>query len=123
MAAFNHRFGVCSKLCQFHGHCHCISKERVCHDPERGYDKKQLYKMLVYEGLNFAVITLVVSWLVSSFEVGVVVRAMVADGFTTFHFTPLPLAICTPILLAFVVLIRFVCFKNLEIEYCEAAAD
>lgn len=79
-----------------------------------GITKKQLCKMLVYEGLDYAVITLVVSWLVSSFAVGVVIRAMVAGGFTTFQFTLLPLAICTPILLVFAVLIPFVCFKNLE---------
>lgn len=79
-----------------------------------GMTKKQLCKMLVYEGLDYAIITLAVSWLVSAFAVGVVIRAMVADGFTTFHFTLLPLAICTPILLAFAVLIPFVCFKNLE---------
>ncbi len=79
-----------------------------------GMTKKQLCKMLVYEGLDYAVITLVVSWLVSSVAVGVGIRAMVAGGFTTFHFTLLPLAICTPILLVFAVLIPFVCFKNLE---------
>ena len=79
-----------------------------------GMTKKQLCKMLVYEGLDYAVITLVVSWLVSSFAVGVVIRAMVAGGFTTFHFTLLPLAICTPVLLILAVLIPFVCFKNLE---------
>lgn len=79
-----------------------------------GMTKKQLCKMLVYEGLDYAAITLVVSWLVSAFAVGVVIRAMVAGGFTTFHFTLLPLAICTPILLVFAVLIPFICFKNLE---------
>lgn len=79
-----------------------------------GMTKKQLCKMLVYEGLDYAVITLIVSWLTSAFAVGVVIRAMVAGGFTTFHFTLLPLAICTPILLVFAVLIPFVCFKNLE---------
>lgn len=79
-----------------------------------GMTKKQLCMMLVYEGLDYAAITLAASWLISAFAVGVVIRAMVAGGFTTFHFTLLPLAICTPVLLAFAVLIPFVCFKNLE---------
>ena len=45
---------------------------------------------------------------------GVVVRAMVEGGFTTFRFTLLPLAVCTPILLAFAILIPYRCFRNLE---------
>ncbi len=39
---------------------------------------------------------------------------MVAGGFTTFRFTLLPLNICTPLLVAFAVLIPFACFKDLE---------
>ena len=42
------------------------------------------------------------------------VRAMVAGGFNTFHFTLLPLVICTPILLFFASLIPHLCFRNLE---------
>lgn len=79
-----------------------------------GMTKKQLCRMLVFEGLDYAAITLAASYLVSSLMVGVVIRAMVTGGFTTFRFTLLPLVICTPILLAFAVLIPFLCFKNLE---------
>lgn len=79
-----------------------------------GMTKKQLCRMLVYEGLYYAGITLAVSYAVSALAVGVVIRAMVAGGFTTFHFTLLPLGICTPVLLIFAVLIPFLCFKNLE---------
>ena len=32
----------------------------------------------------------------------------------TFHFTLLPLVICTPILIVFAILIPYICFKNLE---------
>ena len=45
---------------------------------------------------------------------GVGVRALVEGGFTTFRFTLLPLAVCTPILLFFAVLIPYLCFRNLE---------
>lgn len=79
-----------------------------------GMTKKQLCGMLVCEGLSYAAITLAVSFLVSALAVGVVIRAMVAGGFTTFRFTLLPLWICTPVLLGFAVLIPFACFKNLE---------
>ncbi len=79
-----------------------------------GMTKKQLCQMLIYEGLSYAGITLALSYLISALAVGVGIRAMVAGGFTTFHFTLLPLVICTPILLVFAVLIPYVCFKNLE---------
>ena len=79
-----------------------------------GMTKKQLCRMLAYEGLFYAGLTLAASYLISSLAVGVAVRAMVAGGFTTFRFTLLPLAVCTPILLAFAVLIPFLCFKDLE---------
>ena len=79
-----------------------------------GMTKKQLRRMLVNEGLCYAVITLAASYLLGSLAVGIGVRAMVTGGFTTFRFTLLPLLICTPILLLFAVLIPCICFRNLE---------
>ena len=79
-----------------------------------GMTKKQLTRMLVNEGLFYAVLTLAASYLLSSLAVGVVVRAMVEGGFTTFRFTLLPLVACTPILLVFAILIPYLCFRNLE---------
>lgn len=79
-----------------------------------GMTKKQLRRMLIHEGLCYAVITLAASYLFGSLAVGIGVRAMVAGGFTTFRFTLLPLFICTPILLLFAVLIPCICFRNLE---------
>ena len=81
-----------------------------------GMTKRQLCKMLVCEGLYYAAITLTASYLVSAAAVGIGIRAMVDGGFTTFHFTLLPLMICTPVLLIFAVLIPYLCFKNLEKE-------
>ena len=66
-----------------------------------GMTKKQLCRMLVNEGLYYAGLTLLFSYLISAFAVGVVVRAMVEDGFTTFRFTLLPLVACTPVLIFF----------------------
>lgn len=79
-----------------------------------GMTKRQLRKMLICEGLDYAAITLIVSYIVSTLAVGIGVRAITANEFSTFHFTLMPLMICTPILLAFAVLILFLCFKNLE---------
>ena len=79
-----------------------------------GMTKGQLRKMLICEGLDYAAITLIVSYIVSALAVGIGVRAMTANEFSTFHFTLMPLMICTPILLAFAVLIPFLCFRNLE---------
>lgn len=79
-----------------------------------GMTKKQLCRMLVNEGLYYAGLTLLFSYLISAFAVGVVVRAMVEDGFTTFRFTLLPLVACTPVLIFFAVLIPYLCFRNLE---------
>ena len=79
-----------------------------------GMTKRQLCRMLVYEGLYYAGITLATSYVISAVTVGVCIRAMVEGGFTTFHFTLFPLMICTPILLIFAILIPYLCFKNLE---------
>ena len=79
-----------------------------------GMTKRQLQKMLTCEGLYYAALTLVISYILSIFTVGVIVRALTAGGFTTFHFTLLPLVICTPVLLLFAVLLPYLCFRNLE---------
>ena len=79
-----------------------------------GMTKRQLRTMLTLEGLSYAGITLLLSYLLSAVVVGVLVRAMTADGFYTFQFTLFPLLLCTPILLVFAWLIPVLCFRNLE---------
>lgn len=80
-----------------------------------GMTKRQLRGMLIDEGLYYAVSTLVVSYVLSALGVLVGVRMMVAGDWTaTFHFTLMPLVVCTPILIAFALLIPYICFKNLE---------
>lgn len=79
-----------------------------------GMTKKQLCRMLVFEGLDYAVLTLAASYAVSALAVGIGVRAMVEGGFTTFRFTLLPLGICTPVILFFAAVIPYLCFCNLE---------
>ncbi len=79
-----------------------------------GMTKRQLRRLLTFEGLYYAGMTLAVSYVLSVVVVGVLVRALVADGYSTFRFTLLPLIGCTPFLLALAVLIPYICFKNLE---------
>lgn len=79
-----------------------------------GMTKRQLCKMLTFEGLDYALLTLLISYLLGSLTVGVIVRALTASGFSTFHFTLLPLVICTPVLIVFAILIPYLCFRNLD---------
>lgn len=79
-----------------------------------GMTKKQLCRLLMYEGMDYAFITLLASYALSALVVGFGVRAMVEGGFTTFRFTLLPLVLCTPVILAFALLIPYVCFRNIE---------
>ncbi len=79
-----------------------------------GMTKRQLQKMLTLEGLCYAGLTLLAAYALGAFAVGVVVRAVASVGYSTFRFTLLPLAVCTPILLIFALLIPYVCFRRLE---------
>ena len=80
-----------------------------------GMTKRQLRQMLVDEGLLYGGITLAASYLLGALTVGFGVRMMVAGEWTaTFRFTLTPLLACTPVIIAFAVLIPYLCFKNLE---------
>ena len=79
-----------------------------------GMTKRQLCKLLICEGTDYAWITLLITYAVSSLAVGIGVRGMVAGGFTTFRFTLLPLLICTPVLTVFALIVPYLCFRNLE---------
>ncbi len=80
-----------------------------------GMTKRQLRCMLIDEGLYYAVSTLAASYVLGTLGVAIGIRAMVSGDWTaTFHFTLMPLVICTPILIIFAILIPYICFKNLE---------
>lgn len=79
-----------------------------------GMTKRQLRQMLIFEGLYYAGMTLIAAYVLGALTVGVIVRAVAADGFSTFHFTLLPLVGCTLVLIMSAVLIPYLCFKNLE---------
>lgn len=79
-----------------------------------GMTKRQLRLMLTFEGLYYAAFTLAASYLLGAAAVGILVRSIASNEYSTFRFTLFPLVLCTPILLAFAVLIPYLCFKNLE---------
>lgn len=79
-----------------------------------GMTKRQLCRMLMFEGGYYAGMTLIASYILATVTVGVIVRAMVEGGFSTFHFTLFPLVCCTPILALLAVLLPYLCFRNLE---------
>lgn len=80
-----------------------------------GMTKRQLRSMLIDEGLYYAVSTLIASYVLGTLGVVIGVRWVVSGDWTaTFHFTLMPLVICTPILIIFAILIPYICFKNLE---------
>lgn len=80
-----------------------------------GMTKSQLRRMLIFEGLSYAGLTLSASYLLGAVTVGVIVRSLAqVSAYSTFHFTLLPLLLCTPALLLLALLIPWLCFKNLE---------
>ncbi|MCC2253145.1 ABC transporter permease [Ruminococcus sp. CLA-AA-H200] len=79
-----------------------------------GMTKRQLRQMLISEGLFYALITIIVSLVLSSIAISTVIRAMVEGGYSTYHFTLLPLAVCAPVLIVFAVIVPWFCFRNLE---------
>ncbi len=83
-----------------------------------GMTKNQLRRLLITEGLTYISITLILSYAISSFGIGVILRntAIMSGGFTSYKFTLLPLIICTPILLLIAVIIPYIAFKNIESE-------
>ncbi len=81
-----------------------------------GMTKRQLRRMLTFEGLCYAGLTLIAAYILGALAVGVFLRAMVtaADGYSTFRFTLFPLVCCTPVLIVTALVIPYLCFRNLE---------
>ncbi len=79
-----------------------------------GMTKRQLRRMLAFEGLYYVVLTLLIAYILSTVTVGVLVRALVAGGYATFRFTLMPLVGCTPVLILLAFVIPYICFRKLE---------
>ncbi len=70
--------------------------------------------MLIDEGLYYALITVAVSYILSALSVCLGVRMVAGDWTATFRFALIPLVICTPVIMAFAIIIPYICFKDLE---------
>ncbi|WP_051542097.1 ABC transporter permease [Clostridium lundense] len=78
-----------------------------------GMTSKQLNRMLIFEGLYYSLFTIL---MVSTIGMGLnylIVDAIAASKwFFTYHFTLIPILICTPFLVAISVIIPVVCHKT-----------
>lgn len=78
-----------------------------------GMTGKQLYKMLICEGMYYTLFTLLaVSTIGMGFNYLIVYAIADSKWFFTYHFTFLPILICIPFLLLISMIIPVVCYKN-----------
>lgn len=80
-----------------------------------GMTSKQLRKMLIIEGLYYALITLIVIFLIGLPITYLGVNSFAGQmSFFSYHFTLLPIVICMPILVVIAVLVPVIGFGNIK---------
>lgn len=80
-----------------------------------GMTKKQLRCLLVMEGVNISVITLLLSYFLSLLIISTGLKAYLETQWTaTYHFSILPLLILTPILVLLPILVSIGCFNGMQ---------
>lgn len=80
-----------------------------------GMTNKQLRKMLIFEGLYYALITFIVVLLVGLPITYIGVNSFAGQmAFFSYHFTLLPIVICMPILIVIAVLVPVIGFGNIK---------
>ena len=80
-----------------------------------GMTKKQLRCLLVMEGLNISVITLIISYFLSMVIISTVLKSYLATQWTaTYHFSIMPLLILTPFLILLPVIVSIICFNHMQ---------
>lgn len=73
----------------------------------------QLKKMLVFEGIDYAVIALILSYVLGALFSLTVIQELISTSWTaTFSFTMLPLVFLTPLIIGLAVLIAKKCFES-----------
>ncbi|MCY6484189.1 ABC transporter permease [Clostridium aestuarii] len=78
-----------------------------------GMTKKQLYKMLVFEGIYYALLTIAITLTIGNVFSYLVVQAIVGGiWFFTYNFTILPVLIAAPILIIVSILIPLISYKG-----------
>lgn len=82
-----------------------------------GMTKKQLYKMLIFEGLYYALLTLAITVTVGNvFSYGIVQVIVGQIWFFTYHFTILPLVLAAPLLLIISMIVPYAAYKGTSRE-------
>ena len=80
-----------------------------------GMTSKQLRKMLIFEGLYYALITFMVVFLIGLPITYLGVNSFAGQmSFFSYHFTLTPIVICMPILIAIAVLVPVIGFRNIK---------
>ena len=80
-----------------------------------GMTSKQLRKMLIFEGLYYALITFMVVFLIGFPITYLGVNSFAGQmSFFSYHFTLTPIVICMPILIAIAVLVPVIGFHNIK---------
>ncbi|MDT4377043.1 FtsX-like permease family protein [Blautia coccoides] len=80
-----------------------------------GMTKKQLRCLLVMEGLNISVITLIISYFLSMVIISTVLKSYLATQWTaTYHFSIMPLLVLTPFLILLPVIVSIICFNHMQ---------
>ena len=90
-----------------------------------GMTKKQLRLLLMIEGINISIITLIISYFLSLVTICVGVSAYLQTQWTaTYHFSITPLLIVTPVLIILPIVISLICFQRIQkIEIIERLQD
>lgn len=90
-----------------------------------GMTKKQLRLLLMMEGINISIITLIISYFLSLVTICVGVSAYLQTQWTaTYHFSITPLLIVTPVLIVLPIVISLICFQRIQkIEIIERLQD
>ncbi|WP_373132412.1 ABC transporter permease [Ruminococcus sp. Marseille-P328] len=90
-----------------------------------GMTKKQLRLLLMMEGINISIITLIISYFLSLVTICVGVSAYLQTQWTaTYHFSITPLLIVTPVLIILPIVISLICFQRIQkIEIIERLQD
>lgn len=79
-----------------------------------GMTKKQLRFLLLFEGFNYAVITLILSYFLSILIISVGIKTYVNGLWSaTFQFSLSPLLICTPLIIGITLVIPIICFNRI----------
>lgn len=90
-----------------------------------GMTKKQLRLLLMMEGINISIITLIISYFLSLVTICVGVSVYLQTQWTaTYHFSITPLLIVTPVLIILPIVISLICFQRIQkIEIIERLQD